>query len=275
MHESGHLEAVAEPDVRQCLHPAADAVLQVGPARQQDRRDRLRPLAEQVAADPEVRLGQVTDLRGAGLDQLGHQTREQLLDDLDAARLEAVHVPRLRHPAAYAGSGRQRVAVDQRHPCVLLAEHPGREQAGHPGAQDHRVAGGRPLGCSAHVCLLVVLTVPRRVPTGARQDMETGWRSCGEPVESNPARSDPTMTHLGGCRVSRRLRQCRDQLGRCSRCTRSTVAASTPPGSSCAGTASRCTSSHRSSTSSPSCCSIATGWSPRPSCSTRSGATGS
>jgi hypothetical protein len=122
-----------------CGDAIPDAVLEEGPRSQQHRHHRLVRLAEQVTADPEVQLGQIVDAGRTRRDELVHQTGEQLVGDLDTARLESMYVPALGHPAPTPGAGRERIPLDHRHSCKSFAEHSRRQQTADAGAEHYGV----------------------------------------------------------------------------------------------------------------------------------------
>ena len=88
--------------------------------------------------------------RGTGLAQLGHETREQRLEQALAANEQDVQVPGLRHALPGLGFVRVGVALDDHHLVEAIGEHPSGEQSGQAAADDdgaaaaHVIRHGRP-----------------------------------------------------------------------------------------------------------------------------------
>ena len=87
-------------------------------------------VTENVAAD-----------RAVGGQRFG-EAGKQLIENLAAARVQAMQVLPLRAPPAVLTDRRQRVPLDHHHPLEPLRQHPGREQARHAGTHDHRLVAG-------------------------------------------------------------------------------------------------------------------------------------
>ena len=138
------LAPVDELDRRQRGDPSAEVAFQVGPAGLAA--DRLRGPAgeaEQVAARGEPELREVPDHRHAPGRQVVEQPRKELVEDLRPSGHQQVGVPALRDPPPTPGRRRERVAVDDRDPPVRVGQHPGSEQPGNAGPEDHRVVTDR------------------------------------------------------------------------------------------------------------------------------------
>jgi hypothetical protein len=69
----------------------------------------------------------------------GGEAREQVIEDLAAARVQAVQMPAVRHTAAVLPDRRQRVPLDHHYAVEPLRQHPGRQQARHAGTEDDRL----------------------------------------------------------------------------------------------------------------------------------------
>ena len=100
-------------------------------ARQADLR-----LPELAAGQLPARVPQDIAGYGAAGGQRSGKAGEQLLEDLPAARVQAVQMPAMRHTPAVLSDRRQHVPLDDHHPLEPLRQHAGREQARHAGPEN-------------------------------------------------------------------------------------------------------------------------------------------
>ena len=137
--QPGHRAPVRDRDVVQGPDPAADLAFEIWPAGQVARVAAVTVQAQQMTPDREQQLPGTGEHRHPSDRQVGQQSREQLLQDLRAARQQHVRMPALRNPLPVCRALRQQVAVDNRHPLVGIRQHPGRQQPAHAGPKDHSV----------------------------------------------------------------------------------------------------------------------------------------
>jgi hypothetical protein len=139
--QPGHRAPVPDRDVVQGPDPGADLAFQIWPAGQVARVLGLAVTvqAQQMTPDREPQLPGTGEHRHPSRRQVGQQSREQLIEDLRAARQQCVRMPALRNPLPVCRALRQQVAVDNRHPLVGIGQHPGRQQPAHAGPKDHSV----------------------------------------------------------------------------------------------------------------------------------------
>ncbi len=139
---------VLDADVRQREHPGPDPVLQERAGAQHPAPPE-RHLPEVVTGqDGPHAETQVPGHRAVGGERVG-EPGEQLLEDLEAPRVQDVDVTPLRHAAAGSREHGDGIAVDQGDPVVVLGEHAGGEQAGHARAQ-HDGVRRLPVGGGGH-----------------------------------------------------------------------------------------------------------------------------
>jgi hypothetical protein len=86
-----------------------------------------------------AQLPEVPDHRSTPSDQIVEQSREELVKDLRSSGHQHMGVPALRDTPPILGLVRERVAFNHRDPLVGVGQHPGGEEPGHAGPQDHRV----------------------------------------------------------------------------------------------------------------------------------------
>jgi hypothetical protein len=72
-------------------------------------------------------------------DQCLGEAGEQLVEDLAAARVQAMQVPAVRHASPVVADLRQRIPLDDHHPLEPLRQHPRRQQARDAAAQDENL----------------------------------------------------------------------------------------------------------------------------------------
>ena len=124
--------------------------------------------------------------------QVGQQAREQLIEDLRAARQQCVRMPALRNPLPVCRALRQQVAVDNRHPLVGIGQHPGRQQPAHASPKDHSVITDLPHPDQSSLI--------KPVPAGAvGPPAQVAYRSNARPRTPVTAPLVPGETVIAGC----------------------------------------------------------------------------
>jgi hypothetical protein len=86
-----------------------------------------------------AQLPEVPDHRSTPGDQVVEQPWEELVEDLRSSGHPHMGVPPLGDTPPALGLVRERVAFNHRDPLVGVGQHPGGEEPGHAGPQDHRV----------------------------------------------------------------------------------------------------------------------------------------
>ena len=112
------------------------------PAGEQARQADVR-LPQLVAGQLPAHVPQDIAAHGAAGGQRGGEAREQLIEDLAAARVQTVQMPTVRHAAAVLADRRQHVPLDHHHPFEPLRQHPGREQTRHAGTENDDLVTAR------------------------------------------------------------------------------------------------------------------------------------
>ena len=132
------VDAVAQLDVGERAHAAADVALQQRSARDQRAGPELGA-RERVPAEDDPHLVHRRIRRRARGDQLGDDARQQRLQARLTARQQRVGVRALRNPAASLDADRELVALDHGDALVRVGEHSRGQQPGHAGANHHCV----------------------------------------------------------------------------------------------------------------------------------------
>jgi hypothetical protein len=133
---------VENTDAGQPLNHRPKVAFKKRPAGEQAWKADVR-LPQLVAGQLPAQVPQHVAAHGAAGGQAAGEAREQLIEDLAAARVQAVQVPAVRHAPAVLADRRQPIPLDHHHPLEPLRQHPGRKQTRHAGAKDHHLVTAR------------------------------------------------------------------------------------------------------------------------------------
>lgn len=92
-----------------------------------------------MTAGGEAELRVVPDHRCAPCHEFAEQTRKQLVEDLRPSWHQQMGMPALRDALTIRRHLREQVAFHDRHPPVCIGQHPGCEEPGHAGPENHRL----------------------------------------------------------------------------------------------------------------------------------------